>query len=148
MSSAEAAAQLQIPHPPVRFHFRPRPDVASGGEPGYYRPKVRNVGELRWGRESRCQLPMSLVGVFDDIDSSLASAMSFISSVLRERASLFGSEGTNAGLARAVRAMTHCFDWGYVCSPRHWELRSPWKGLLGLGPIYCFSLAGCRIYFD
>ena len=57
-------------------------------------------------------MPMSVVGCFEELDSALASAASFVASVLKHRASLFGSEGTNAGLARAVEAMVHCFDWG------------------------------------
>ena len=54
---------------------------------------------------------MSLAGAFGEIDGALASAEVFVDTLLLEHDRLFGREGENAGLARAVEAMSHCFDW-------------------------------------
>ena len=91
---------------PLRFHRRPvnAPPPLGVDQKDRFRDRIRaNV--------SRCRLPGWVPAVFGDIDSALAGAASFLRKMIEEEDKLLGSEGCNAGHARAVRAASQCFDF-------------------------------------
>ena len=66
----------------------------------------------------RCRLPWSLVEAYTEINQALGSAKAYHKRMLQEHRQLFGSEGYNAGMQRALAAMAAVFDWPrLVCAP-------------------------------
>ena len=52
-----------------------------------------------------------LPALFQNIDAALMAISVFIRALTEEGAKLYGSEGSNAGMLRALKAMNLCFDW-------------------------------------
>jgi hypothetical protein len=120
---------------PLRFHWRSRraPKAVGVDQTGKFRDRIRPGPEegpsrCRWCSPigaaarvgarvsrctiSRCSLPESVPLVFADLDNALQAAGAFLNALAAEEDAVFGPEGTNAGMARALRAMCTCFDWG------------------------------------
>lgn len=109
---------------PLRFHWRSRtaPKATGVDQTGKFRDRIRIhhcEGHTSCcschccgGHTSRCLLPESVPLVFADLDDGLQAASHFLNALGAEEDAVFGQEGTNAGMARALRAMCACFDWG------------------------------------
>ena len=52
-----------------------------------------------------------LPALFENLDGALMSISVFIRALMKEGAKLYGSEGSNAGMLRALKAMNLCSDW-------------------------------------
>jgi hypothetical protein len=104
-------AQAAVTPAPLRFHWRSReaPNAADVDQRGKFRDRIRVEAG---GHISRCLLPESVPLVFADLDDALLAAGDFLNALAAEEDKVFGQEGTNAGMARALRAMCTCFDWG------------------------------------
>ena len=104
-------AQAAVTPAPLRFHWRLReaPNAADVDQRGKFRDRIRVEAG---GHISRCLLPESVPLVFADLDDALKAAGDFLNGLAAEEDKVFGQEGTNAGMARALRAMCTCFDWG------------------------------------
>ena len=96
---------------PLRFHWRScnAPNAVGVDQTGKFRARIRSNKD---GHTSRCVLPESVPLVFADLDDALQAAGNFLNALAAEEDAVFGQEGTNAGMARALRAMCACFDWG------------------------------------
>ena len=98
---------------PLRFSYLKDPSVPLG-VPGEcrFRAKLRvehdgqDVGVI-----PRCIVNPRLPALLDDIDNALQQIKVFIRALETEGAKLYGKEGYNAGMERALRAMNYCFDW-------------------------------------
>ena len=111
---------------PVRFHWRD--PLPAGGDASAavdrFRDRIRHApGGKAFpfrdgmpGRHSRCQMPAHLPSAFQDLDNALAGAHSFLRRAMDEEEVLYGREGQNAGVARAMEAMSMCFDWSRLAS--------------------------------
>ena len=115
-----APVQTQPAPAPIRFQWRPceQLSVPLGVKPeGRFRVRIgihRRGDEV--GHTSSCMLPSALPQTFKEIDSSLKAGHAFLGTLLQQERQLFGPEGTSAGLARAQKAMSRCFDWGRLVS--------------------------------
>ena len=65
---------------------------------------------------SRCVAPSQLPHIFRDIDEAIGAGRSFVYDFTKEEEVLFGPEGASAGYARAIAAMSQCFDWERLVS--------------------------------
>ena len=89
----------------VRFQFVSKDQIPlQGRAKATYRDKI--ILDT-----PRCRLPWSLVAAYNEINEALGSAKAFLTHMLEEHRILFGSEGCNAGMQRAVAAMAAAFDW-------------------------------------
>ncbi len=103
---------------PLRYHYR-HPDNAlpRGIAPeGKFRPSLRVQDG---GVVPRCRVHPRLPVLMEDLDNALVGLAQFIRSMQSEGDKLYGDEGVNAGMRRAVRAMNLCFDW------QEWIVRRP-----------------------
>lgn len=97
---------------PLRFHWRPTAlRVVQRRGKLLFRDRIR---EQSGARTSRCILPQSLPQIFTHVDESLEAAKHFLDTLAAQERQMFGPEGTNAGMARALEAMCTVFDWGHL----------------------------------
>ena len=100
-------AQSSVPNTfySVRFQFVSKNHIPlTGRAQSTYRDQILND-------KRRCRLPWSLVAACTEINQALGSAKAFHKRMLQEHRQLFGSEGYNAGMQRALAAMAAVFDW-------------------------------------
>jgi hypothetical protein len=60
---------------------------------------------------SRCRVHPRLPALLADLDAALVGLAALIRALQAEGSQLYGDEGANAGMQRALRAMNECFDW-------------------------------------
>ena len=72
-----------------------------------------------------------LPALFQNIDAALTAFLVFIRALTEEGAKLYGSEGSNAGMLRASKAMNLCFDW------TQWVRRRPTKACVNEFGFLC-----------
>ena len=60
-------------------------------------------------------MPHGLPECFVLIDKALHAALQFVIAIQDEEAKMYGQEGQNAGMQRAINAMVKCFDWNRLC---------------------------------
>lgn len=95
---------------PLRYSYRePHPTVPLGVS-GRWRFR-EHLRPQAGGVISRCRVDPRLPALLEDIDNALRQTTVFIRALETEGAKLYGSEGYNAGMERALRAMNYCFDW-------------------------------------
>jgi hypothetical protein len=95
---------------PLRYSYRSNPPSVSLGVPSEstFREHLRPSDG---GVISRCRVHPRLPALLEEIDNALRATIAFIGDLETEGAKLYGSEGYNAGMERALRAMNYCFDW-------------------------------------
>ena len=95
---------------PLRYSYRDMPLAVPRGVPGEgrFREHLRiHAG----GAIPRCRVHTRLPALLDDIDDALLQITVFIRALETEGAKLYGSEGYNVGMERALCLMNYCFDW-------------------------------------
>ena len=75
-----------------------------------------------------------LPALLEEIDSALKSMTTFLGALEKEGAKLYGSEGANAGMRRALQAMNTCFDWS------QWIKRRPTRDCVAEFGVLCEML--------
>ena len=76
-----------------------------------------------------------LPALLEKIDDALKQISVFIRALMEEGEKLYGSEGSNAGMLRAFKAMNYCFDWS------RWVTRKPTKKSVSEFGVLCDLLA-------
>ena len=91
---------------PLRFSYRDwrQPPPLGVDMKSRFRPHKR-------ANASCCQLPAALDAIWQMVDRALASAVALVEGIMTEEENMYGSEGANAGMRRALAAMCRCFDW-------------------------------------
>jgi hypothetical protein len=95
---------------PLRYSYRSNPLAVPRGVSGSGRFR-EHLRSHAGGIISRCRVHPRLPALLEDIDNALRQTTVFIRALETEGAKLYGSEGVNAGMERALRAMNYCFDW-------------------------------------
>ena len=98
---------------PIRFMHMTTGDINALGGGNRFRsaeigPRRRRAAN---GWVSRCVVPSQWPLIFQDIDEAIGAGRSFVHDFTKEEEVLFGPEGASAGYARAMAAMSQCFDW-------------------------------------
>ena len=102
---------------PIRFTRVTVGDMNALGGGGRFRGRAR-ARAVAGGWASRCVVPSQLPLVFQEIDEAIGAGRSFVSDFAREEDAMFGAEGSSAGYARALTAMSQCFNWERLARQR------------------------------
>ena len=102
---------------PLRYHYRDPNDAKPFGVDmtGTFTDKIQIT--QKWAC-ARCQVNARLPALMESLDAALQSTSGLIRSLQKEGAKLYGNEGVNAGMQRALRAMNVCFNWEKRLSER------------------------------